>query len=282
MTSHQTNREDLAFGDLRALMNVQQWKSYHRAQFFSLVRAAHARDVAHYNQAWLPYIESFPQHFKAPLHTCRTLDQLGRYREMLPMACWGFRAPSQSLDFIDMMYFASSPHLVDVTHLCLGNNWISALGVGYIARSSMLGKLTHLDLGGCRIGRRGWNALLEFEQLRHVTHVSLGGNRIGPWSMHTLFTSTHVTSLEYLRLDANQLIDRDAHFLANTPHLKTLTHLDLSDNSGLTTLAVRALTTSPHLTALEKLAMRRCRQLTQSTCATLALPSHLRLVVDES
>ena len=123
-----------------------------------------------------------------------------------------------------------SPHVANLTSLCVSSDRITSAGAEQIAASPYLGKLKELNLAGNTIGNKGLKALLGSPQLNSLETLDLSYNNLGPVVGKSLATLPVWPTLKHLNLYANQLGKAGGLALANAGNLDGLQTLDLRVN----------------------------------------------------
>lgn len=142
------------------------------------------------------------------------------------------------------------PHLHTLT---ASGSWAET-GLKAVTCSSLPTQLTDLNVSGCEIGPAGARALADSSgAFVRLVSLDLSYFKGGDDFIRELTASGGWPRLERLRLFGNALTLRSAYRLADWQGCRTLRHLDLSGHVEIGVEGVRALVTSPRLTALRSL-----------------------------
>lgn len=134
------------FGELRALLQQPSWDDFVREQVLALVTNAHEEDPKVYEETWLPYMQGFPHHWRAPLGQPIRADGLEAMARLLPHAY--LRCGVSPDDASDVMrHLATSPHLERVRELSVFTHGEDFDAFATLMRASSLHRVTTLSLG---------------------------------------------------------------------------------------------------------------------------------------
>ena len=137
-----------AFGELRSLMNCARLDEPQRARVVELASESYARWPERHIDQWLPYLRAFARHFDEPIATFRSLADLHRAAQALPMARFDLDLSSQDFRNQEIRKITRSQALATIASLDLRHNSIDDKGARKLAACPGLGALTALRLGG--------------------------------------------------------------------------------------------------------------------------------------
>jgi uncharacterized protein (TIGR02996 family) len=173
----------------------------------------------------------------------------------------------------EIEWLAKTPTLTSITHLDLGQNNLSAVGVRILADSPCSASLRYLGLDSNNVRDAGAKALADSQYLRGLRELSLAGNGIGGPGLKALVESPNIAQLRSLDLGGNFIGGDTVRALAESAAMRHLTRLDLSD-SFLEEESARALASSASLERLTTLLLKK-NLLGDSGARALAQSQHL-------
>jgi hypothetical protein len=250
------------FGELRALMQypapagIWEYACGHpveysdewvegeawRACVCALILDVSRRDPKVYSREWLPYLASFPQHWRLPLAVQEQSWQgSSRFSWELhgataSFACFGFQAISNAMngsrfrDPAKCKVLAAT--LKDFTHVNFSDHAIMTEGAVALAGCDELSHLTHLVLAGCHIRDEGVLALARSPHLQRLELLDVSGCGVSDEAIVALCEERCLERLHTLRLADNTISEEGLRLLVTRP-LQQLEVLDVSGDGSL-------------------------------------------------
>ncbi len=250
------------FGELRELMQssaaVEPWAyaiDVHRAEFTSewvredawrarvreLILAMSEAEPEVYEREWLPYLSSFPEHWRVPLADHYFGNTRGLYEwdwrllEVAPCACFGFHATSNAMNgsrFRDPEKFEGFvTYLEDFTHLNFSDHAVMAQGAQNIARNEGMAHVRQLVLDSCHIGDAGFEALARSTTLNElemldVSHCGISDEGVMAWCEFAAYQRLYT-----MKLAGNKITSEGLKMLLEPGCFSSLKVLDMRANS---------------------------------------------------
>ena len=156
-----------AFEELRRLMRQSHLTHEQREQLWELIQQASACNPCSYQEQWVEYMRSFPQHFTKALTELESLEQLERACKLVPYGLFSLTLWDKGARQRERRSIYQSPR--ELFFLGLPDNRIGNGGAEALAKSSCLGRVASLNLRCNNIWEEGAEALAQSPNLGQLT-----------------------------------------------------------------------------------------------------------------
>lgn len=188
---------------------------------------------------WLPYLASFPAHWRLPLalhvesfHGPPSRFSMALHNATASFACFGYQAISNALNgsmFRDPKKCEGlAATLKDFTHVNFSDHYIRPEGAVALAGCEELAHLTHLVLAGCHIRDEGVLALARSPYLQQLELLDVSGCEASDEAIAVLCEDRRFERLQTLKLADNAISEEGLRLLVTRP----LPRLEVLDVSG--------------------------------------------------
>jgi len=202
---------DAIFGDFRALMNARpddqrgQPDDAWGEELRVVLELAKEASPGEYEERWLAYLDSFPQHLERPLWAVGDLDELEASLRLVPHGLFSVRIVARELSERELVPLMRSHHLLHAHTLHLEAARLDSGRLEPLIRSRYIRNLRVLRVPYNDLDDRFVEAIAECEELGHLEVLDLSRNRITDFGVAALLDAPHLTRLRHLDLRMNRV-----------------------------------------------------------------------------